>query len=171
MALPRASTCGCKRFVSRDGSAGRCYDAGVKAAPAISPDDLLKAAGLRRTPVRIGVLNILAASKVPMDTPSIVGKIESPTDTVTVYRTLNTFTRKKLVHRVSSDGGWRYAMGRPDAKASHQHPHFICDECGAVDCLSSAAIPRNLVRSLGVERDYLVSYPEVVLHGRCPKCH
>lgn len=143
----------------------------VQAEVKQTPEEILRQAGLRRTPVRICVLKILSATKGPLDAPSIVGKIKSPIDTVTVYRTLNTFTRKKLVHRVSSDGGWRYALGRADDTPSHQHPHFICDECGAVDCLSASSIPASLVRSLDVAGEYLVRYPEVMLHGLCPKCH
>jgi Fur family transcriptional regulator, ferric uptake regulator len=130
----------------------------------------LKEAGLRRTPVRMAVLRILDAAKAPVDAPTIVGRIGEPIDAVTVYRTLNTFTRKKLVHRVSSDSGWRYAIGRPDAKPKHQHPHFVCDECGGVECVRDSSIPANLLGALHLTSKYLVSYAEVVLHGVCPKC-
>lgn len=106
-----------------------------------------------------------------MGAAEIVGKLPSATDAVTVYRTLNTFMRKKLVHRVhSEDRSWRYALGVADETPAHQHPHFVCDDCGKVDCLKNATVPAALVRSLGVSRSYAVSYPEVVLHGRCPKC-
>lgn len=130
----------------------------------------LKDAGLRRTPVRVAVLKILDAAAAPVDAPTIVGRIGQPIDAVTVYRTLNTFTRKKLVHRVSSDTGWRYAIGRPDAKPIHQHPHFVCDECGGVECVKESSIPANLLTALHLTPKYLVSYAEVVLHGLCPKC-
>jgi len=138
-------------------------------SPAI---DLLNGAGLRRTPVRVGVLVILARSQRPLDVPGILAKLPRHTDAVTVYRTLNTFTRKKLVHRVrGEDRSWRYAMGDARQKPQHQHPHFVCEECGKVECLSDAAIPASFVRSLGVSHGYTVSYSEVVLHGVCPRCH
>ena len=143
----------------------------MKKPNAPSPDELLFCVGLRRTPGRVGVLSILAGAERPMDVPSIVGKLGDQTEAVTVYRTLNTFTRKKLIHRVRGDErSWRYALGEPQDKKAHRHPHFVCDECGKVDCLSDAVIPANMVRSLGVAPSYLVSYPEVVLHGLCPKC-
>jgi Fur family ferric uptake transcriptional regulator len=139
-------------------------------AEASTSEARLKEAGLRRTPVRLAVLRILDAAKTPVDAPTMVGRIGQPIDAVTVYRTLNTFTRKKLVHRVSSDTGWRYAIGRPDAKPIHQHPHFVCDECGGVECVKDSSIPGNLLGSLKLTSKYLVSYAEVVLHGLCPKC-
>jgi Fur family ferric uptake transcriptional regulator len=134
-------------------------------------DKSLQRAGLRRTPVRVGVLEILAAAKQPMDVPQILAKLPERTDAVTVYRTLNTFTRKKLVHRVrGEDRGWRYAMGNTELQAEHRHPHFVCEHCGKVECLTSADIPPSFIRQLGVAPRYRVSYPEVVLHGLCPRC-
>ncbi len=145
---------------------------GKTGGKAAKPDSesRLKDAGLRRTPVRVAVLRILDQALGPIDAPAIAAKIDHPTDTVTVYRTLNTFTRKKLIHRMSSDTGWRYAMGRPDAKAVHQHPHFICDECGDVECVKKSSVPSSLLSSLRLGSRYLLSYAEVIVHGVCPKC-
>jgi Fur family ferric uptake transcriptional regulator len=144
----------------------------MKQPAAPTPDDMLRGAGLRRTPVRVGVLKILASAPRPLDVPGILGKLPEQTDAVTVYRTLNTFTRKQLVHRVRGDDrSWRYAAGRVDQKPAHQHPHFVCDDCGKVECLTEATIPGSFVRQLRVGERYAVSYPEVVLHGRCPRCN
>ena len=113
-----------------------------------------------------------------MAVPQIIEQLPEHTDAVTVYRTLNTFTRKRLVHRVhGEDRTWRYALstgngGRgPRQPNAHQHPHFVCDECGTVECLEDSAIPKTLVPSLHVGARYAVRYPEVVLHGLCPRCH
>ena len=139
--------------------------------------DVLRAAGLRRTPVRASVLEVLASARGPMAVPQIIEQLPEHTDAVTVYRTLNTFTRKRLVHRVhGEDRTWRYALSTgngpgPKQPNAHQHPHFVCDECGTVECLEDSAIPKTLVPSLHVGARYAVRYPEVVLHGLCPKCH
>ncbi len=136
-----------------------------------TPDELIRAAGLRRTPARVGVLRVLASAAGPVDVPTIVGQLPDQTDAVTVYRTLNTFTRKGMVHRVRGEArSWRYAAGRPDDKRAHRHPHFVCDDCGSVDCLNGSTVPTSLVRTMAVGDGYAVSYPEVVLHGTCPKC-
>jgi Fur family ferric uptake transcriptional regulator len=129
--------------------------------------------GLRRTPVRVGVLEVLSRGGRPMSVTQIMGKLKG-VDTVTVYRTLNTFVRKKLVHRVrGEDRSWLYALSTQSDQPpqQHLHPHFVCDSCGKVECLGDAEIPQSFVRSLGVKPEYDVSYPEVVLHGMCPKCH
>lgn len=143
------------------------------AADATPPDPLLRKAGLRRTPVRVGVLEVLAGSDRPLGVPDVLRRLPDHTDAVTVYRTLNTFTRKKLVHRVrGEDRTWRYALsGARPADVPHRHPHFVCEECGTVECLEGSKIPRGLVQSLRVDARRAVSYAEVVLHGLCPKCH
>jgi Fur family ferric uptake transcriptional regulator len=141
-------------------------------------DELLKRFGLRRTPVRGEVLELLVrAAGKPMSVPQILARLKG-VDTVTVYRTLNTFVRKRLAHRVRGDNRtWLYAAGdvgdgaRGAEPSQHLHPHFVCDECGKVECLEDSRVPATLVESLAVDRSYAVSYPEIVLHGMCPKCH
>ncbi len=134
-------------------------------------ETFLRSAGLRRTPVRSAVLAVLSEASGPLGVPDMLGKLPRGTDVVTVYRTLNTFTRKKLVHRIQAeDRSWRYAMGTPTQKVDHRHPHFVCEKCQIVECLSGAEIPKGLPRSMGVRSAYSISYSEVVLHGVCPKC-
>jgi Fur family transcriptional regulator, ferric uptake regulator len=132
---------------------------------------VLKQCKLRRTPVRGGVLEVLLKAPRPLGAVEILEKLPPHTDAVTVYRTLNTFTARRVLHRVrGEDRVWRYAPGDPHETAAHQHPHFVCEECGRVECLKDAEIPGDFVRSLDVKGHYTIRYPEVVLHGVCPKC-
>jgi Fe2+ or Zn2+ uptake regulation protein len=135
-------------------------------------ESLLKKTGLRITPVRVGVIDVLRKAAAPIDVPQILAKLPAFTDAVTVYRTLNTFTRKKMVHRVrGEDRSWRYALGDATTQRhAHRHPHFVCESCGKVECLNDAEIPTTLVKSLKLDNRYAVSYGEVVLHGVCPRC-
>lgn len=117
------------------------------------------------------MLEVLQNADRPLSVPQILAKLKG-VDTVTVYRTLNTFIKKKLVHRVrGEDRSWLYAAGDLLDQPRHLHPHFVCDECGKVDCLDDSSIPGSFVESLHVDSGYKVAYPEVVLHGRCPKCN
>jgi Fur family transcriptional regulator, ferric uptake regulator len=137
----------------------------------LSPATILRDSGLRRTPVRAAVLELLTNSDFPLGVTDMLGKLPAETDAVTVYRTLNTFTRKKIVHRIQSeDRSWRYALGNAVVRKEHRHPHFVCEKCQNVECLDDAEIPKALPKSMGVGRGYTVSYPEVVLHGICPRC-
>ncbi|HEX8340271.1 MAG TPA: transcriptional repressor [Tepidisphaeraceae bacterium] len=130
---------------------------------------LLKSAALRKTPVRVGVLEALAGSVEPLGVLQLIEMMPGRADAVTVYRTLNTFVSKKLVHRVrGGDRSWRYAMGR--ARKPHGHPHFVCDACGKVECLASSVVPVDLSKSMHVSREYAVNYTEVLVHGVCPGC-
>ena len=76
-----------------------------------------------------------------------VERLPEHTDAVTVYRTLNTFTDKQLVHRVrGEDRTWRYALSgkaspRQPQQPAHSHAHFVCETCGTVECLEDAEIP------------------------------
>ena len=121
--------------------------------------------------MRLAVLETLARGTRPLSVPLILQKLKGAADTVTVYRTLHTFVRKKLVHRVrGEDRTWLYALSDNDDRPEHLHPHFVCDSCGKVECLEDARVPATFVGSLGVAGGYDVRWPEVVLHGVCPRC-
>jgi Fur family ferric uptake transcriptional regulator len=127
---------------------------------------MLHEAGLRRTSVRQGVLDVLFREKQPLSVPQIQERLPEGTDTVTIYRTLNTFTGKKLVHRVRGDDQvWRYGLDNPKA-SPHEHAHFVCDECGTVECMEESPVPKKIPKKTG----YRVNYSEVLVHGTCPDC-
>lgn len=141
-----------------------------KSSPHAEVEEFLRAAGLRKTPVRVGVVEVLSKAGRPMSVPQILGKLKG-VDSVTVYRTLNTFVEKELVHRIKSDDrSWLYAMGAAHKAHEHKHPHFVCESCGKVECLEESTVPDNFIKQLAVAKDYEVSYSEVVLHGTCPTC-
>jgi Fe2+ or Zn2+ uptake regulation protein len=134
------------------------------------PADQLRLAGLKRTPVRLGVLNILSGHPQPMSAPQILERLPDGTDHVTLYRTLNTLTESKILHRVRGDDqAWRYGL-RETGSTRHEHAHFVCDECGTVECLSGAPAPETSAKRSGIRPGYRVEYSEVLVHGTCPDC-
>lgn len=137
-----------------------------------TPADVLHEVGLRRTPVRLDVLKILAQEGQPLSAPQILERFGAGVDKVTLYRTLNTLTEKKLLHRVRGDDQvWHYAMVDRKGAARHEHAHFVCDECGTVECLSGTPVPENkAAKESGVRPGYRVEYSEVLVHGTCPDC-
>ena len=121
--------------------------------------------------MRLGVLSILEVAAAPLDVVDVLKQLPEQTEPVTVYRTLNTFIDKKIVHRVrGEDRSWRYALGERKATADHQHAHFVCDECGTVECVDDVKIPAKVLAAADPGPGYQISYPEVLLHGTCPKC-
>ena len=134
--------------------------------------ELLTKIGLRSTPVRRAILVLLSATTQPMDVPALLEKLPKQTDGVTVYRTLNSFVEKKIIHRVrGEERSWSFAMGPSSKGAAHRHAHFVCEQCGKVECLAELAIPRSLGRGLNVGPKYNVDYTEVIVHGSCGQCH
>jgi Fur family transcriptional regulator, ferric uptake regulator len=140
--------------------------------PAQTPLSMLRAAGLRRTPMRIGVLDILTKEKQTLTAPQILERLAEGSDTVTLYRTLQTFTEKKLVHRVRGDDqAWRYGMGDSRHSTRHGHAHFVCEDCGTVECLDESPTPQPPRTQTKIPSGYRVAYSEVVVHGTCSDCH
>ncbi|HTV47575.1 MAG TPA: Fur family transcriptional regulator [Phycisphaerae bacterium] len=136
-----------------------------------SMERMLQRAKLRKTPARMGVLGILSEATAPLGASDILGKMPPHADSVTVYRTLNSLVKKGIIHRVrGEDRIWRYAVS--EAKESHaqQHPHFICDGCGRIECVKEVTFPGDFLKLLKTNKRRLVTYAEVMLHGTCPKC-
>ncbi len=135
--------------------------------------EILHAAGLRRTPVRTGVVSLLSKSKRPLSVQDIVDELPDGTDVVTVYRTLNTLVTKKLARKVrGEDRSWRFeaATEKGGTQHAHAHAHFVCDECGTVECLPDMEIPDVSRKNAALGKGYAVTKQEVTLHGTCPKC-
>lgn len=123
---------------------------------------------MKRTPVRVAVLELLADADAPLAAPQVLQALPADTDSVTVYRTLNTLTGKRLLHRVRGDDRvWRYAISET---RRHDHAHFVCAACGTIECLRDVPLPQKLMRQLIPSREYQVTHSEVLVHGLCPRC-
>ena len=80
----------------------------------------------------------------------------------TVYRNLNLLADEGEIRRMA------FAVERYDAKTM-PHPHFCCDQCGAVYDLHlpyDAELDRQALLASGHD----VTGHEVVFHGICTKC-
>ena len=80
----------------------------------------------------------------------------------TVYRNLNLLADEGAIRRMA------FPVERYDAKTM-PHPHFCCDQCGAVSALHlpyDAELDRQALLASGHD----VTGHEVVFHGICTKC-
>jgi Fur family ferric uptake transcriptional regulator len=149
----------------------------------LSQAKLLRSVGLRTTQARVSVLAALARSRSPLAAAALVEQLGAPIELTTIYRTLETLTKKGLVHRVrgADERAWSYAVGgggpgetmsggaKGAGKSSHRHAHFVCARCGRIECLPAVAVPPQLGAAKLPER-YVMDWAEVVLHGRCAAC-
>jgi Fe2+ or Zn2+ uptake regulation protein len=57
--------------------------------------------------------------------------------------------------------------------AGHQHPHFVCDECGNVECLEDTEVivqRKKKGATAPVKKKMRLSAQDVLLHGTCEEC-
>lgn len=90
-------------------------------------------------------------------------------DRVTIYRTLQVFTEKGLIHSIpGSDGAAKYALCHDHCSGGHHHDnhvHFQCRECGATQCLDEITIP-----TVKLPPGFLPEQIEMVISGICNLC-
>jgi Fur family ferric uptake transcriptional regulator len=91
-------------------------------------------------------------------------------DRVTVYRTLQTFLEKGLIHSIPSpDNSLRYALCKEGCSAGQHHDdhvHFMCISCGATVCLEEVTIP-----PIKLPGGYVAEQVEMLISGVCKSCN
>ena len=128
----------------------------------------LREKGLRATSSRIAVLDLLRSVGEPMSHSDVADRLERGAwDRATIYRNLVDLTEVGLLRRTDvGDHVWRFEAigGEHEAKA---HPHFVCTECGGVECLTDTTVAVSPVNSPRAVRQREV---EVHLRGLCDDC-
>ncbi len=127
----------------------------------------LKNHDLRITDCRIDVLEFFLKTSYALSFRDLEDGLKEY-DRVTLYRTLNSFIEKGLLHRIPNDNGFAsYALCLDECNNQehhHDHVHFKCNICGHIECLPGYSIPK-----LQVE-DYEISDQSLLLSGVCKKC-
>src|SRR6201985_3966906 len=97
-------------------------------------DDLLKKNHLSITGGRKKILELFLQQDGALSHSDIEKRAGEKFDRVTVYRTLQTFLEKGLIHSIpTADNSIRYALCKDHCSAGQQrgdHVHFICNNCG-----------------------------------------
>ncbi|ADW18872.1 ferric uptake regulator, Fur family [Desulfobulbus propionicus DSM 2032] len=126
-----------------------------------------KGAGLKVTHQRLEVYRELLGARDHPSAETLYKRLERRLPTLsldTVYRTLATFEKLGLVHRLET------AASQARYEVLHtRHHHFLCDVCGQVfdffwPSFDTAELPSN-VGEIGT-----VDHASVVVHGTCTAC-
>jgi len=131
---------------------------------------LLHATGLKATPARQRVLQLLRDAPRPMSHAEIdetlVRTDGTAIDHVTLYRVLDALIRCNLVMKaVDARGVSRFASS--ETQRQHDaHVHFRCTYCGGVFCLKATPPPPPKL-----PRGFHLDVAEFDLRGICSKCH
>jgi len=132
--------------------------------------ELLQEEGLRCTASRLAVLRRLGDSGRPVSHNEVADELEGEGfDRSTIYRCLMDLSDAGIAIRMDlGDHTWRFGLLRNHESGAHQHPHFLCVDCGQAVCL-----PGVEVRVVGPKdggRALISDISEVVLRGKCATC-
>ncbi len=130
----------------------------------------IRAAGLRSTPARIAVIEILTRSDQPLSHAEVARQLTPQgIDPATVYRNLTDLAERGIVSRLEvGDHVWRFELRDAGTEVAH-HPHFVCVDCGQVTCLDD--LPWSLGRSPRAKLPAPIGQvTEVLLKGHCRDC-
>ena len=129
----------------------------------------LKRHNLSVTESRKRILQIFLEEKGALAHGDIEKRAGEKFDRVTIYRTLQTFLEKGIIHSIpTADNAIRYALCKDQCSSGHHHDHhihFICNNCQRTYCLDDVVTPE-----IKMPKGYQASHVEVVVEGVCKDC-
>ena len=132
-------------------------------------DTILKTSRLSVTESRKKILDLFLSNKGALSHNDIEKKAAEKFDRVTIYRTLQTFVDRGIIHTVPTDGSSvQYALCRNNCSEGHHrddHIHFVCDECSNIFCMDDVSIP--VVR---LPKGFTSLHTQMVVTGICKDC-
>ena len=132
-------------------------------------NEILKRKRLSVTDSRKKILSLFLSHQDALTHGDIEMKAGEKFDRVTVYRTLQTFVEKGIIHTIpTADNSIRYALCKDDCAEGHhhdQHIHFVCTNCKNTYCLDDIVTPE-----IKLPKGYSSEHIEVVVEGVCKNC-
>lgn len=129
----------------------------------------LHAQGLKKTPARTGILDVLNRVQKPLTVEQIGEKLRKLSlDTVTLYRAVKQLTDAGLLRHVDFHHGHaHYELNDP----KKDHHHIICTECHAVEDFTACDFSDLAKRALAQTKNFRrVNEHSFELFGICKKC-
>ena len=134
-----------------------------------NPNALLSHSNLRKTPVRLQVLELLLRKHEEALSSHQLESGLPEVDRITLYRTLRTFEQKGIIHQAfDGTANAKYALCNEACTEHHhvdRHAHFHCSFCGKTVCLDESPQPDVVVPG-----GFIVQSSHLILRGSCPDC-
>ena len=128
--------------------------------------NMLKNKKLKVTPARVTVLSMFSENCKPMNAEDIFNKFKKEIDRVTVYRTLASFEKNKILKRVDLRKDSVYYE-----LASHHHHHITCTDCGAIESFETCEIQNVSKKILNKSSKFnSINQHSLELFGVCKSC-
>lgn len=132
-------------------------------------EDILKRNHLSVTDSRKKILGLFISHNGALAHGDIERNAGERFDRVTVYRTLQTFVEKGIIHTIpTADNSVRYALCKDRCSEGHHqdhHIHFVCSNCGNTYCLDDIVTP-DIRLPIGYSADRV----EMLVEGVCGNC-
>ncbi len=130
----------------------------------------VRASGLRATPSRLAVLELVRDGDAPLSHGDVADRLSSHAwDRATIYRNLIDLSEAGLLRRTDvGDHVWRFEAISDAHDAAH--PHFVCTECGTVECLPELELAMAAGRRAKAPRAVKQRQVEVHVRGLCDAC-
>lgn len=132
--------------------------------------EILKAKKMKATPIRMELLRVFHENDFALSHTELEELMQEEGDRVTIYRSINAFEEKGIIHKAASENGAaKYALCASSCTESHHHDdhvHFTCKICQKTFCWYDAKIP-NISVPAGYQMDSL----KVLLSGICKDCN
>lgn len=127
--------------------------------------------GLRSTAARIAAYRALAEAGRPLSHAEVSARLaDAGFDNATIFRNLNDLAEAGLAVRTDlGDHVWRFEL-TGDGKPNHRerHPHFLCTDCGSVECLPDGAV--EVKRAKGAPKALGTGAVVIQVQGVCDDC-
>ena len=132
-------------------------------------NEILKKNELSVTDGRKKILELFLSSDGALAHADIEKRTGENFDRVTVYRTLQTFVDKGIIHHIpTTDNSILYALCKDNCEAGHHHDnhvHFVCGECNKTICLEEVTVPQ-----VKLPKGFIPIHAEMVVSGICGDC-
>ena len=126
--------------------------------------DILKHSQLSITDNRLRILEMFSANEKALSHADIERLSGKHFDRVTIYRTLQTFVDKGIIHTIpTADNSIMYALCKEACSEGHHHDdhvHFLCEKCGTTYCLDNVTIP-----AINIPKGFSVYQTNVLVNG------
>lgn len=132
-------------------------------------NEILRRKHLSVTDSRKKILSLFLNTHDALTHGDIEAKAGEKFDRVTVYRTLQTFVEKGIIHTIpTSDNSIRYALCKDCEEGHHHddHVHFVCTNCQKTICLDDIVSPK-----IELPQGYVAKSVDVVISGVCKDCN
>ena len=132
-------------------------------------NDILHRRQLSSTESRRRILSLFLNSQDALTHGDIEKQVGENFDRVTIYRTLQTFEEKGIVHTIpTADNAVLYALCRECEEGHHhdEHVHFICTACDRTICLDDVVSPK-----IDLPEGYISENVQVLIKGLCKDCN